>query len=101
MQDAEYSLESSEAWESGQDISPSVSDTSSSELEHSQESPSETYSTMELTEYSKGMFSDFAGTEIYGIMGTGVLIGFGVSIFLGFITKWIADTMTLFGKGEE
>ena len=101
MQDVESSAESSEAWESGQDISQSAQDTSSLELGQSVESSSETFSTTEQDGFSKGMFSDFSGEGIYGIMGTGVVVGFAVSIFLGFITKWIADTMLLFGKGDD
>lgn len=101
IQGVEFSTESSDVWESGQDTLQSARDTSSLESGQSVESSSETYSTTELDGYSKGMFSDFSGEGIYGIMGTGVLVGFAVSMFLGFITKWIADTMMLFGKGDE
>lgn len=100
-QDAESLKGSKEEWQNGQDLSQNVADTSYSDSEQSAESSSETYSTMEQGVYSKGMFTDFSGEGIYGIMGTGVIIGFAVSIFLGFISKWIADTMSLFGKGEE
>lgn len=92
---------SEEIWENGRDSSQTVSDISSSESEQSVESSSETYSTETQAEYSKGMFSGFSGEGIYEIMGTGVLVGLAVSIFLGFISKWIADTMGLFGKGED
>lgn len=90
-----------EAWENGQDSSQTVSDISYSESGQYAESTSETYSTETQVEYSKGMFSGFSGEGIYEIMGTGVLVGLAVSLFLGFISKWIADTMGLFGKGEE
>lgn len=101
MQDVESSAESSEVWESGRDLSQSAQDISSLESGQFVESSLETYSTTEQGGYSKGMFSDFSGEGIYGIMGTGIVVGFAVSIFLGFITKWIADTMLLFGKGDE
>ena len=92
---------SEETWENGQDSSATVSDISSSESEQSVESSLETSSTELQIEYSKGMFSGFSGEGIYEIMGTGVLVGLSVSIFLGFISKWIGDTMGLFGKGED
>ena len=100
MQDVESSAESSEVWESGQDSLQSAQDISSLESGQSVESSLETFSTTEQDGYSKGMFTEFSGEGIYGIMGTGVIVGFAVSIFLGFITKWIADTMLLFGKGD-
>lgn len=101
-QDVESSKESrEETWESGQDSSQTVLDISSLDSGQSVESNLETYSTEMQAEYSKGMFSGFSGEGVYEIMGTGVLVGLAVSIFLGFISKWIADTMGLFGKGEE
>lgn len=90
-----------EQWENGQDTLPSVSELSSSDLEQYVEPYVEQLQANTSLEYDMGAFAGYDLQTFGSVYGSGVCVGFAVSIVIALACWAVALTIKIFREGGQ
>lgn len=90
-----------EQWENGQDILPSVSEQSSLDLEPSAEPSVEQSQADTSLEYEMGAFEGYDLQTFGSLYGSGMCVGFAVSVVVALACWAVALTINIFRKGGQ
>lgn len=92
-----------ETWETGQDLSPSQSEQSSSDLEQSAEQSAEQSqaATSSLDEWELGAFSEYTVSDFGVMYAEGMGAGFAVAVCVALACWAVACAISILKKGGQ